>query len=177
MGSPFWFFQVYCTIIKTYSGWFVNCVLFKSSHIKNAKKATRASAFVVDTLAALLFIPLWYAIQHTHTDAGSLKGYLRSFLSVFLQSPKRQAVQRNFLLCQVAKYKKFFLVRRAIAPISQQVSVVGIKKFNFSLTYDPVFLPQAYHRFVEAINRIRITRLRRSIDALIVIRHTNPRRT
>ena len=28
--------------------------------IKNAKKATRASAFVVDTLAALLFIPLWY---------------------------------------------------------------------------------------------------------------------
>ena len=31
MGSPFWFFQVYCTIIKTYSGWFVNCVLFKSS--------------------------------------------------------------------------------------------------------------------------------------------------
>ena len=60
MGSPFWFFQVYCTIIKTYSGWFVNCVLFKSSHIKNAKKATRASAFVVDTLAALLFIPLWY---------------------------------------------------------------------------------------------------------------------
>ena len=83
----------------------------------------------------------------------------------------------DFLLCQVAKYKKFFLVRRAIAPISQQVSVVEVKKFNFSLTYDPVFLPQAYHRFVEAINRIRITRLRRSIDALIVIRHTNPRRT
>ncbi len=62
----------------------------------------------------------------------------------------------DFLLCQVAKYKKFFLVRRAIAPISQQVRVIGVKKFNFSLTYDPVFLPQAYHRFVEAINRIRI---------------------
>ena len=102
----FCFFQVYCTIIKTYSGWFVNCFLFKSSHIKNAKKATRASAFVVDTLAALLFIHLWYAIQHTHTDAGSLKGYLRSFLSVFLQSPKRQAVQRGFLALSGCKVQE-----------------------------------------------------------------------
>ena len=35
----FCFFQVYCTIIKTYSGWFVNCFLFKSSHGQHKRDA------------------------------------------------------------------------------------------------------------------------------------------
>ena len=76
---------------------------------KDSKRLTPAmleTFDVLDTLAALLFIPLWYAIQHTHTDAEFLKGYLRSFLSVFLQSPKRQAVQRGFLALSGCKVQE-----------------------------------------------------------------------